>query len=166
MQIPHVHFVRQISVNSEVEKYFPFWKSRAKGIFPLVGVFEEIHDSFRYRNPLTINFNFAFGLYAIVNGVVEVDDEVELKNGDTDKIFNTVANEIDQFMKQNKLHVISFKGSTPARTRKYRQLISKHFEIISAHYEIYGISASGDFIEFIPNSNEDFVSFLIENKIG
>lgn len=132
----------------------------------MVGVFEEIHDSFRYRNPLTINFNFAFGLYAIVNGVVEVDDEVELKNGDTDKIFNTVANEIDQFMKQNKLHVISFKGSTPARTRKYRQLISKHFEIISAHYEIYGISASGDFIEFIPNSNEDFVSFLIENKIG
>jgi hypothetical protein len=104
------------------------------GTYTLVGSFSPILDIHRKRNIQSINFNFAFGLLKIMeDGSIDIDDKEELHNGDIEKIFNTVANEIYKFVKQNPMNTVTISGSTPIRTRKYRQLISKNYGMISKH---------------------------------
>lgn len=147
------------------EDAFLFESTGRNGTFTLIGAFQKIIPQ-QKRTQFSINFNFAFGHYVKNDdGSISVDDEIELHNGDMDKIFNTVANEIYSFLKRNPLHVVYITGSTPVRTRKYQQLISKHYEIISMYLDIYGVLSTRAFAKFIPNSKTNYIAFLIENKI-
>jgi hypothetical protein len=147
---------------------FLFQSKGDKGDFTLAGAFQPVADTSRRRRGISINYNLAYGvLQSLPGGSFHLDDQFRLGNGDEDRIFNTLAYEVSLFMKEDPLNVISFSGSTPARTRKYRQQLSRHFDEISEWFDIYGLNPeTGLFEEFIPNSTISYESFLIENKIS
>jgi hypothetical protein len=154
-------------LKAKSDNVFLFESIGGNGKHTLVGLFSLIEDIDRKRNTQSINFNFAFGLLKIMeDGSTDIDDKEELHNGDMEKIFNTVANEIYKFVKRNPLNTVTISGSTPARTRKYRLLISMNHELISKHFDLYGILPQRGIVKFFPNSTENYASFLIENKIN
>jgi hypothetical protein len=154
-------------LKAKSDNVFLFESIGRSGKYTLVGSFSPILDIDRKRNTQSKNFNFAFGLLKTSeDGSTDIDDKEELHNGDMEKIFNTVTNEIYLFIKRNPLNTVTISGSTPTRTRKYRQLISKNHELISKHFDLFGILPQRGIAKFNPNSTENYVSFLIENKIN
>jgi hypothetical protein len=144
--------------------FFRFMSTGPKGEFILVGGFEEVVEPQKRRLLQTRNYNLAFGLQMrLPDGTISADDEARIDNDDMDKIFNTIAFEVNSFMGRRRNCVVSFKGSTVSRTRKYRMMLSKYYEVISDQYTIFGV-LNGTFVEFEPNTNLKYESFLVEHK--
>ena len=83
-------------------------------------------------------YNLAFGAWDSVLG--DIDDTVQLRNGDMDKILATVAQTALNFMENNPEVYIFAQGSTPARTRKYQMGISKFFKEATSTWTIMGLA--------------------------
>ena len=68
-----------------------------------------------------------------------VDDSIETRNGDTDKILATVAKIALNFIARNPTAFIYATGSCAARTRKYQMGISKYLPYLKDQYTIQGL---------------------------
>ncbi|QSW88299.1 hypothetical protein J0383_18800 [Flavobacterium endoglycinae] len=113
-------------------------------------------------------YNLGFGdVISIdpITGELNLDDLVESKNGDMEKIIATVAHSAYIFSKKYPDRLIFFRGSTPVRTRLYRSAISREFEELSKTFEIYGAEIkNGEVINVSFNNNKNFFGFYIKRK--
>ena len=147
------------TISKEPGDAFTFTSVGPKGTFT-------VFAGFHKNRPGSSNYTFGFGEMTIdANGNIHVDDQVMLNNGDADKIFNTVGNQIYLFLKRNPDAKVYISGSTPARTRIYRQLISRNFDEISRHLKVFGLMPKNQISEFTKNTTLPYTEFLIQNNI-
>lgn len=91
------------------------------------------------------------GIYNLGFGVVDeefdwIDDRVEIRNGDSQKILATVANVALSFLEEHPMFSIFATGSTASRTRLYQMGISRILPMLTG-YAITG---------FLAKRNENF----------
>ncbi|GLU54569.1 DUF6934 family protein [Dyadobacter frigoris] len=85
----------------------------------------------------SIYYNLAFVVWnRILN---DIDDTIELRNGDMDRILATVANTAMLFMKTHPQSLLYIQGSNSIRTRKYQMGISKYANSIPPNLGILGL---------------------------
>ncbi|MCA6368213.1 MAG: hypothetical protein IM631_12370 [Cytophagales bacterium] len=118
-------------IESETDILFSFTSVGPKGNFKMQGRFALVDQE-------NMIYNCGFGLYCInPEGEPEIDDSISLHNGDMDVIFNTIAYQVSHFLELHPTSVVMIFGSTPSRTRKYSQLISRHFMAIDSKYTVF-----------------------------
>lgn len=82
-------------------------------------------------------YNLAFGDWDNETGFL--DDKVRTDNRDTQKVLNTVAIAVIDFMDRNPEVQLIAVGSTESRTRLYQINILKNLEGISEMYDVKGL---------------------------
>ena len=82
-------------------------------------------------------YNLAFGTWNA--DLQTIDDAVELRNGDMDKILATVVYSAFDFLTRNPSVYIFAQGSTAARTRKYQMGIARFLGDVPSGFEILGL---------------------------
>lgn len=108
-------------------------------------------------------FDLAFGV-DLKNG--DFNDLARVSNRDRDKILATVVAIIVEFTFEYPEKIICFTGSTPARTRLYRMIISLNLEELSQDFIIFGeLDQSPDCWEEF-QKGRPYVSFAIKRKIN
>ena len=112
----------------------------------------------------TIVFNLAFGDWDLETD--ELNDQVESKNKDTEKVLATVANTIFEFWEEYPDANIFFRGSQPfgekaRRTRLYQMKINRYFADIITIVNIKGYE-NDNWELFLENKN--YLAFLISQK--
>ncbi|MCF0039972.1 DUF6934 family protein [Dyadobacter fanqingshengii] len=85
-------------------------------------------------------FNLGFGVWD--EALQNVDDSIELRNGDTDKILATVAQTTLNFLDENPTNSVYARGSSASRTRKYQMGISNFLSYLEINYTIQGFVAT------------------------
>jgi len=106
-------------------------------------------------------FNLAFGDYD--ENTKTSNDLSVTNNGDSLKILATVASTVYAFMEKYPNSSIFATGSTSVRTRLYRRGITNNLAEINKDFDVYGLSAHGEWTEFV--IGEDYEAFLItKNK--
>ncbi|MCE7072891.1 hypothetical protein LZG74_21430 [Dyadobacter sp. CY327] len=154
------------------ETEFKFFSEGKNGRFEMRIRFERIGFNF---------YNLAFGLWNA--SLMNIEDSVQLLNGDMDKILGTVANVAMAFLQNNRNISIAASGITlpgeqPLRTRKYQMGISKYLFELNTICNVFGFKAirnenkeisgtwpyewEGEWEEFRIGSNYD--AFLINLK--
>lgn len=108
---------------------------------------------------ITNLFNLGFGDRNGVTG--ELDDRVVTNNGDSEKVLATVASTVFLFTNLFPNALIGAAGSTPARTRLYRILISNNLETIRRDFEVFGF-LDGEWEMFSADTN--YLAFLLKRK--
>lgn len=108
---------------------------------------------------ITDLFNLGFGDKNGVTG--ELDDRVVTNNGDSLKVLATVASTVYLFTNLFPNALVGAVGSTAARTRLYRILISNNLETIRRDFEVYGF-LDGDWKTFSADTN--YLAFLLKRK--
>jgi hypothetical protein len=83
-------------------------------------------------------YNLALGVWNI--SLNDIDDTIELRNGDMDLILATVAHTALAFMKDNPQSLLYTQGSNSIRTRKYQMGISKYIKSIPVNLGILGLT--------------------------
>ena len=106
-------------------------------------------------------FNLAFGDFT--EGVEDLDDRAVPNNGDRNKVLATVAGIVVEFVNHFPSAVIYAQGSTKARTRLYRIMISANLAEVEALMEIYGYY-NGEWGQFVKNVNYDAYLGFIKRK--
>ena len=114
--------------------------------------------------PNTTAFNLAFGDWDSETDYL--DDQVESKNRDTEKVLATVANTAFEFWEEYPDALIFFRGSQPTgekarRTRLYQMKINRYFADINLIADVSGFE-SNDWEDFMLNKN--YIAFLISQK--
>lgn len=104
-------------------------------------------------------FNLGFGDKNEETG--QLDDRVATNNGDSIKVLATVASTVYLFTNLFPNAVISATGSTQARTRLYRVVISNNLETIKRDFEVFGL-LGGEWEIF--RADTDYQAFLIKRK--
>jgi hypothetical protein len=107
---------------------FEFISEGKKGRVIKVVQFQQINEPGTY--------NLAFGDKDPSTG--HINDLVVTNNGDTEKVLATVAVVVSHFTERFPEALIYAKGSTTARTRLYRMLINKFFNIALESFTILG----------------------------
>ena len=107
-------------------------------------------------------FNLGFGVWNPEKR--RVDDTIELKNGDFERILATIAQVALDFLEANPSATLYAEGSTKARTRLYQREITKHLNLIPDGLQVYGLIKENEigFIEF--RSGINFDAFLLSMK--
>jgi hypothetical protein len=82
-------------------------------------------------------------------------------NQDTEKVLATVAKAVYVFFENNPDVFIYATGSTVARTRLYRIMLTRHYKELTKDYYLYG-QVGNQFVEFKPGV--DFDEFLAQRK--
>lgn len=138
----------KVDDNTQIVNSYVFFSIGPKGIFEFRIIFTK-----DMSEPTLEIYNLAFGVWnSVLN---DIDDTIETKNDDMDKILATVGEKAINFILENPTAYLYAKGSTPIRTRKYQIGIFKNLPDIPSNLGIYGI---------IENSQGDM---LVENfKIG
>ena len=91
---------------------------------------------------------------------LSVDD-----NQDRNKILATVVYAVSLFGEHYSYKWIYFTGSTPARTRLYRMVISLNYNELSVDFEILGILSKIDSFVSVPFQKDvNYLGFLIRKK--
>ncbi len=85
----------------------------------------------------SIYYNLAFGVWNKKLG--DIDDNIELRNGDMDRILVTVAKTALLFMKTHPRSLLYIQGSDSIRTRKYQMGISKYIDSVPPNMGILGL---------------------------
>ncbi|MEO6286141.1 MAG: hypothetical protein ABIN80_12735 [Dyadobacter sp.] len=104
--------------------------------------------------------NLCFGVWNQELG--EIDDLVEIRNGDMDRLLTTVGQlTIDFLMSNPRLYVFAT-GSSAARTRKYQMGINQNLEYIRERHQVLGFVANkvirtGDDVETTGSEGEWYV---------
>lgn len=102
------------------EHTFRFFSIGSKGKFEM-----RVKFSYVWQN----TYNLGFG---VLDPVTEaLDDLIELRNGDSQKILATVANTVLLFLEQFPLVRVYATGSTRSRTRLYQMGINKILPLLS-----------------------------------
>ena len=109
-------------------------------------------------------YNLGFGDYDEERG--GIDDKVESKNGDTERILATVANTANEFWQEYPDALLFFRGSQlpdekPKRTRLYQMGLNKYMNEINKIAYVFGYGNNGWEV-FLPNKN--YHAFLILRK--
>ncbi len=104
-------------------------------------------------------FNLGFGDKNEHTG--ELNDCVVTNNGDSAKVLATVASTVYFFTNLFPNALIVATGSTPARTRLYRVVISNNLETIKGDFEVFGL-LDGEWEAFCQDT--DYQAFLIKRK--
>lgn len=86
-------------------------------------------------------FNLGFGDWR--ENDHEFDDQVVTDNGDMEMVLSTVIKITLQFLSMNPGASVHFTGSTQARTRLYRIIISNNYDVISRGYKVWGYWCGG-----------------------
>jgi hypothetical protein len=112
----------------------------------------------------TIVFNLAFGDWDLETD--ELNDQVESKNKDTEKVLATVANTAFEFWEEYPDANIFFRGSQPLgekarRTRLYQMKINRYFADLITIVNIKGFE-NDNWEVFLANKN--YLAFLISQK--
>lgn len=85
-------------------------------------------------------YNLVFG---DINAEGEIDDEVISDNGDRNKILATVIYVVNIYLDAHPKRIIFFTGSTEARIRLYRIVISVNYTDFSKKFDIYCQTETG-----------------------
>jgi hypothetical protein len=106
-------------------------------------------------------------LYSLVFGNVGDNGEIDVhstnaSNENMKIILGTVISTIEIFFKHHPDRIITFTGSTPARTRLYRAVISKFIDNQELSYNIYGFSTDGKVEIF--QKHESYIGYFIQKK--
>jgi hypothetical protein len=140
---------------------YQFFSCGPKGRFEIRVVF----TPYTFISSRTI-YNLGFGLWDPV--LQSLNDGVELRNGDADKILSTVAQVAASFLRTHLSALLFAQGSTPARTRKYQMGVSRFFSSISQEFVLMGLMETDseredeltrEWIPFAPGFN--FKAFLL-----
>lgn len=89
------------------------------------------------------------------------DDLSVSDNGDMEKILVTVFHTLGIFFKSHPKAIVSFKGSTPSRTRLYRIAISHELSELKELYNVWGITKTG-YEAF--EKDQPYIGFLLSMK--
>lgn len=109
---------------------YQFYSRGSRGVIVMIVIF----------TPIDANvYNLGFG--ALNRETNEIDDSVELRNGDTDEILGTVAQIALDFLSDHPSTSIYATGSCAKRTRKYQMGINKYYSYLAASYTIQGFLA-------------------------
>ncbi|TLV03201.1 DUF6934 family protein [Dyadobacter luticola] len=108
------------------------------------------------------SYNLAFGVWD--EECQDLDDMIEIKNGDSDVILATVGTQALKFLQENPNAGLYAQGSTTSRTRLYQREISKVIDYLPPDLKILGAIEGGepDVIEFCKGTN--FSGFLLTKK--
>ncbi|CAG5067881.1 hypothetical protein DYBT9623_00608 [Dyadobacter sp. CECT 9623] len=142
--------VPRYPVDQLSEYTFQFFSTGPRGVFALRTIFTK--ENTGSGDEL---YNLAFGLWN--SDLQDIDDRIELRNGDADQVLATVARVTLDFLHQHSGAFIFAQGSTPSRTRKYQMGIYKYFDELPKHIKILGLRT--DF-------NSHNTSNWIEFKVG
>jgi hypothetical protein len=82
-------------------------------------------------------YNLAFGDWNA--DIQSLDDSIRTNNGDRDKVLATVAFTALDFTNQYLNTMLTFEGSTPARTRLYQMGIGNNLSEINKNFYILGL---------------------------
>jgi hypothetical protein len=105
-------------------------------------------------------YNLGFGDYNFSKNII--DDKVESKNGDAEKVLATVFGILSQFLSDNPTKSVSISGSTPLRTRLYQMIVNTYIDEFSQSFDIRG----GVGHEFEPfQKNKTYESFLVKKLL-
>lgn len=104
-------------------------------------------------------YNLAFGDWNEETGYL--DDMVRTDNRDTQKVLNTVAIAVVDFMGRNPEAQLMAKGSTESRTRLYQINILKNLKDISEMYYVEGLK-NGCWESFKNGAN--YEAFLLTRR--
>jgi hypothetical protein len=90
-----------------------------------------------------------------------ISDMIVSNNNDMEKVLSTVIQTFPIFFEEFEQSKIFFRGSTPARTRLYKIIISKYLQVFEQDYLIYGFlnRASELFVK-----GKNYEAFLISKK--
>nr|WP_295935060.1 hypothetical protein [uncultured Dyadobacter sp.] len=110
-------------------------------------------------------YNIGFGVWDARRR--DIDDQVAIRNGDTDRILATVAQKALDFLKQNPRANIAATGSVlpgelALRTRKYQMGINAYYHELFEFCNIYGFKAAkvdGKMVGNWPNWDGEWVPF-------
>jgi hypothetical protein len=94
-------------------------------------------------------YNLGFGDLDGENS--HADDLARSNNGDMEKVLSTVAMAVILFTENNKDATIYAEGSTLARTRLYRFMISRFWKMASELFEVKGCHPETGWEAFKPN---------------
>lgn len=125
---------------------YRFFSTGAKGKFEM---------RIRFTNTWQNTFNLGFGAIDPVSGAL--DDLIELRNGDSQKILATVANAVLAFLELHPLMRVYATGSTKSRTRLYQMGINRVLPLLS-DYIITGYT--------IGKSTQANVEGVFSDRIG
>ncbi|MEO6282113.1 MAG: hypothetical protein ABIN80_29555 [Dyadobacter sp.] len=92
---------------------------------------------FKTTDPYLVTLSMGNPLPNGVLDVLTIND-----NGDRNKILATVIRSIGVFLNIHPDHTVMFSGSTPARTRLYKMVISKELHQLQNSYLVQGITES------------------------
>lgn len=149
-------------INDELTQ-FEFISIGKKGEFPILIKFSPI-------DPTRTIWNLGFGVAVLDNQgfVIRIDDTIVIDNGDVNKIFATVAQKALDFLNIFPDRYVYFNGSDAIRTRKYRQILSHHFEEINPDYRVFSVRIENNTftqaIDFVPNTGDVLNGFVIERR--
>ena len=106
-------------------------------------------------------------LYSLVFGNVAENGEIDVyttnaSNENMKVILGTVISTIEIFFKHHPDKIITFTGSTPARTQLYRAVIGKFIDNQELLYNIYGFSTDGKVEIF--QRHESYIGYFIQKK--
>ena len=116
---------------------------------------------FQQFNPANIFYNLLLGDKDDETGYI--DDLAITNNGDTKKVLATVAAIVDTFTEKHPEAWIHATGSTKARTRLYRMLINKYFDIALERFTITG-KYQDQWEKYEKNKN--YQAFAVQRKIS
>lgn len=111
---------------------YQFFSQGPRGDFEMRVIFSR--EFYEARHDL---YNLAFGCWDFDKE--DIDDQVELRNKDADKVLSTVAHIALHFLRQNSTAFIFAQGSTPSRTRKYQMGISRYIKEAPSYLRIEGL---------------------------
>jgi uncharacterized protein DUF6934 len=107
-------------------------------------------------------FNLGFGDKMADGGI---DDSVDSKNGDRDKILATIVASIYTFTSVYPGNYVLFFGSSESRTRLYRMAISNNFDFLNTDFHIFAIELLGQSLRAVPfEKNISCVGFLVKKR--
>ncbi|WP_439554944.1 DUF6934 family protein [Dyadobacter sp.] len=82
-------------------------------------------------------YHLAFGCWSY--DLQDIDDVVELRNKDADKVLATVTHIALHFLRQHSSAFIFAQGSTPSRTRKYQMGVAKNLKEMPFNIKVKGL---------------------------
>ncbi|MCE6991735.1 DUF6934 family protein [Dyadobacter sp. CY323] len=110
------------------------------------------------------SYNLGFGVWDA--NAEQMDDLIQIRNGDMNQILATVAYTVFDFLQDNPKAYIFATGSSAARTRKYQMGIGQNLEYLLNRYHIFGLKADRDLGQNFIGEYPDWEGEWIEFQMG
>jgi hypothetical protein len=155
-------------------RWFAYFCAMEKPVYPITASDQGLKYSFDITNNervivKVITFTpveASFDLYEMVFGTLMPNGKVDVLTVDGDhhleKIISTVISSLLQFLELNPNTSVFFSGSTPARNRLYRAVITKVTSATELPYQIWGFTTE-DNLEVFDKSHH-YTGYIIHGK--